>query len=119
MTDTDVIRGFHELSDLVPALREAQRKVTQDERFEGVKEALTASAERIRKYKEENPQFADHPILKATESTVEVLLYEYEDRELIARREHEVVHGYRIANSGPEYLKPAIEYLEFLQRISP
>jgi hypothetical protein len=115
----DVICNFSELSNLVPALRKAVRRVTQDERFEDVKEALTASAERINKYKKEHPEFVDHPILRATESTVEALLYEYEDRELIARREHQVVHGYRIANSGSDYLKPAIEYLEFLQRISP
>lgn len=116
----DVIRNFSELSELVPALREASTRMTQDERFEGVKKALNASAERINKYKEEHPEFADHPILRATESAVELLLYEYEDRELIANREHQVKHNSRFSGSrASDYLKPTIEYLNFIWNIAP
>ena len=115
----DVIHNFHELSDLVPALKEASKRMIQDERFEGVKEVLTASAERIRKYKEENPQFADHPICRATESAVELLLYEYEDPHLVSEREHEAQLRHGRAGPFSDYLQPVIDYLDFIWRISP
>jgi hypothetical protein len=114
---TEPILHFHkELSDLILALKEASNKMTPEDRFEGVKNVVTASADRLKNYKGQNPNFANHPILRATESAIELLSYDYEDAEAVSRAEHDA----NIKGGTPSvYLKPVIDYLIFVEQMTP
>jgi len=114
---TEPILHFHrELSDLISSLRGASHKMTPEDRFKTVKEIVTASTERLKNYREQNPTFSNHPTLRATESLVGYLSYLYENTKEVSRAEAEIG---RKSGTPANYLKPIIDYLEFIERETP
>lgn len=115
---TEPILHFHEhVSGLLSELKKASQTMLPKERFEAVNEVARTYAERLQAYSEQNPEFADHPTFRATESVVRLLSYDYADEEHVSRGEQSAMT--RGGGSPTAYVKPVIDYLTFIERGTP